>query len=76
MGYSCLAPETSDEVHLFHDLLATIQPDADGLAGLRPRTLVVSTLSSAVPLVLLNVSLGDEGIVTERRCGCPLERVG
>jgi hypothetical protein len=76
LGYSCLAPEAPDDVHLFGDVLAVVQPaSADGTA-LRPRSLLVSTLSEAAPLVLLNVSLGDEAVRTERCCGCPLERLG
>src|SRR5262245_60350505 len=75
-GYSCLSPDAPDDVHLFHDLLAVIQPEAGQVGGPRPRSLLVSSLSEASPFVLLNVSLGDEAIRTERRCGCPLERLG
>ena len=28
MGYGCLSPAAPDDVHLFHDLNAVIQPDA------------------------------------------------
>ena len=76
LAYSCLSPEAPDDVHLFHDLVAVIQPEPGKGAGPRPRSLLVSTLSGAAPLVLLNVSLGDEAIRTERRCRCPLERLG
>jgi hypothetical protein len=76
LGYSCLAPEAPDDVHLFDDLLAVIQPEPGPAAGPRPQSLLVTTLSEAVPLVLLNVSLGDEAIRTERRCGCPLAGLG
>lgn len=76
LAYSCLSPEAPDDVHLFDDLLAVIQPEPGATAGPRPHALLVSTLSEAVPLVLLNVSLGDEAVRTERRCGCPLERLG
>jgi hypothetical protein len=77
IGKGCLAPSASDEVHLFQDLLAAIQPPLDTeRSGLSAHALLVSSLRDTTPLVLLNVSLGDQGIVSERRCGCPLERLG
>jgi hypothetical protein len=76
MARSCLSPEAPDDVHFFHDLLAVIQPAPAVVAGLRPLSLLVSTISEAAPLMLLNVSLGDEAICTRRRCGCPLEQLG
>jgi len=73
----CLAPGASDEVHLFHDLHALIQPGADGSRpGLPPHALLLSSIRSRAPLVLLNVSMGDQAVVEERSCGCPLEDVG
>jgi hypothetical protein len=73
----CLAPDAPDDLHVFRDLLALIQPGADGPArGLPPAALVVSSLRPSAPLILLNFCLGDQGEVTERRCGCPFERLG
>ncbi|MBA2448830.1 MAG: hypothetical protein H0V51_12470, partial [Chloroflexi bacterium] len=77
VGYGCLAPETSDDLHLYHDLRALIQAGADGAAaGLPPRALLYSTLRLRAPLVLLNASLGDQGTIVQWACGCPLERLG
>jgi hypothetical protein len=77
LGKGCLSPDAPDEIHLFHDLLAVIRPTLnDGSGGLPSRALLVSSLRATAPLTLLNVSLGDEGTITERRCGCPLERLG
>jgi hypothetical protein len=59
------------------DLVTLVQPDrAAPATGLRPEHLLVSSFRADSPLVLLNVSLGDEGVLDTRRCGCPLERVG
>jgi len=76
VAYGCLAPKASDDSHLWHDLFAIIQPGDDDHAGLRPRALLLTTLSPTSPLVLLNASMGDEAVVTENTCGCPLEQVG
>ena len=73
IGSGCLAPTAPDDVHLFHDLLALIQPPGEG-DGARP--LFASTLRPTAPYVLLNVSLGDQAVLASRRCGCPLADVG
>jgi hypothetical protein len=62
---------------VLEDVHALIQPGADGpTAELPPRALLVSSLRPTAPLILLNVSLGDEGELGQRACGCPLEPVG
>ena len=37
---------------------------------------LVTSLRRSASLLCLNVALGDRGDLSERRCGCPLERVG
>jgi hypothetical protein len=65
IGYGCLVPEAPDDVHLFHDLHAIVQPSGDP-------SLFVTSLGRATPLVMLNLSLGDQATVRQRACGCPL----
>ena len=36
----------------------------------------MTSLRMTAPLVLLNVALGDQAVVVDRRCGCPLEPLG
>jgi hypothetical protein len=73
----CLDPAHPDDVHLFHDCHALIQPsDAGARPGLPAGALLVSTLRRTAPLILLNVSMGDAAVVEERRCGCALEELG
>jgi hypothetical protein len=36
----------------------------------------LSSLRLTSPLILLNVSMGDQAILGSRSCGCPLERLG
>ena len=75
IGYGCLKPEVADEVHLLHDRLALIQPE-ERSERIPAGTLFVSTLDPATPFILLNVSLGDQAIMLERNCGCPLQQYG
>jgi hypothetical protein len=77
IGEPCLHPDAPDEVHLGDDVNALVQPGVrEGHPGLPPRTLLLTSLRPSAPVVLLNASLGDEAIVSVRRCGCPLERLG
>ena len=77
VGCGCLAPEVPDDVHVFRDILALIQPGADGPArGLPPGALMVTSLRPSAPLILLNFCLGDQAEITSRQCGCPFERLG
>jgi hypothetical protein len=76
IGFGCLAACDAGDLHLYHDLVAVIQPEqvSNGEAAHAP--LFVSSLRGTAPLVLVNVSLGDQALLTRRTCGCPLERLG
>jgi hypothetical protein len=77
VGYGCVAPETPDHLHLLSDFQAVIQAGRPGAGvGLPPEALLLSSLRASTPFILLNVSLGDRAAIEERRCGCPLERLG
>ena len=78
IGYGCLTPEAPDDVHFLHDLHALIQPLKPGRdAGAIPaNALFITSLHAASPFTLLNVSMGDQGTLVQRECGCPLERLG
>lgn len=77
IGYGCLAAVEPDDVHLFDDLHALIQPGSDaGLHGHLANAVFLSSLRFTVPFVMLNVSMGDQATVGTRRCGCPMERLG
>jgi hypothetical protein len=77
IGFGCLAPEVPDEVHWLSDLHALIQPPDDAVGpAVPPHTLFMTSLRRTARNILLNASLGDQGIVTDRSCGCPLEDLG
>jgi hypothetical protein len=72
----CLAPDRWDDMHVLHDMLALIQPEDTGMPGLRPQTLLASSLRPRAPLVLLNASIGDVGTLSDRACRCPMADLG
>jgi hypothetical protein len=77
VAWGCLAPTAADDMHLSDDRFAVIQPGAQGSrVGFPPNALLFSSLRAAWPLVLLNVSLGDQAVIERRSCGCPLGRAG
>ena len=69
IAWGCLAPRGPDDMHVFHDLHALVQPENDP-------ALFVTSLRRATPLVMLNLSMGDQAALGPRACGCPLERLG
>jgi hypothetical protein len=77
IGYGCLSPEAPDDVHLFDDLHALLQPGPDaGLHGHFAEAVFLTSLRPAAPFVMLNVSMGDQATMGSRCCGCPMERLG
>jgi hypothetical protein len=77
LGYACLKPESPDEVHFQSDLHALLcaEESADSI-GVPTSALFVTTLHQAAPFVFLNVSMGDQGRLRRRSCGCPMEAEG
>jgi len=77
IGFGCLRPDAPDEVHLFGDRFALIQPEQAVATGdVPPQALFITSLRRTARLILLNVALGDQGQLGRRPCGCPHERVG
>jgi hypothetical protein len=77
IGYGCLEPTAADDLHVLQDLHALIQPAPDEQqTGLPAGALLISSLRATAPLILLNVSLGDQAQIATRRCGCALEQLG
>ena len=69
LAWGCLAPEWSDDMHVFDDLHAIVQPEES-------LSLFVTSLRPATPLIMLNLSMGDQATLRPRACGCPLEGLG
>ncbi len=75
LGAPCLAPAAVDEVHIVTDTIALLQRDRTAGTG-TVGALFCSTLHPAVPKMMVNVELGDYGVLGARACGCPYERLG
>jgi hypothetical protein len=77
VGYGCLQPEAPDDVHLFSDLHAMVQvAPGEEMGSLRPGALLISSLRDTTSLIFINVSMGDSAVISQRKCGCPVERIG
>ena len=77
IAVGCSRGPTPDAVHLLSDLYAVIQSDpAPPASDLPPDALFITSLCPTSPLVLLNVSLGDRGVLGPATCGCPLSALG
>lgn len=77
VGYGCLNPAASDDLHLLDDLHAVIRPEGLPRSNeLQPRSILFTSLRLSAPLVLLNVSMGDQAELVQRQCQCALEKLG
>lgn len=77
VAYGCPHGEAADAMHLLSDHHAIIQAGPAGPAvGLPERALLITSLLPHSPFTMLNVSMGDQAVVTQRACGCRLEKLG
>jgi hypothetical protein len=77
LGTGCANREALDEVHLFRGKVATLQRRkmlADGETEID--ALFLTTLLTSTPKIMLNLDTGDYGVLSKRKCGCPLEQIG
>jgi hypothetical protein len=70
---ACGRPSAGDDVHVALDKLAVLQRRTGraSVAGLW-----LTTLHWSVPRIMLNVEVGDTGVLERRACGCPWEALG
>jgi hypothetical protein len=78
VAHSCLSPAQVDDMHVVEDLHALIrlEASADEPSAMPEGALLVSSLRPTARLILVNASMGDTGVLEQRACGCPLERLG
>lgn len=75
VGFGCANPANTDEIHVNQHLLALIASPRPA-PGSAVFPLLCTTLDPCFPRLLLNVESGDYGCLTERNCGCVMEKAG
>lgn len=77
LSFACVHPAAADDMHFFEDRHALIQARSDGDAiGLPQGAVLLTSLLDSAPVLLLNVCMGDQAVISNRSCGCALERDG
>ena len=77
LAYACVHPDSADDMHFFHDRHALIQPEStSAVPSLPASAMILTSLLSTAPILLLNVCLGDQATVTRRECGCAMADLG
>ena len=76
LARGCTTPEAADEVHVVRNRYAVIQPGIDANPTLPSDAMLVTSILPEARLILLNVSLGDQAVMTSRQCGCPFQNLG
>jgi hypothetical protein len=73
IGFACADPAATDDVHIAAGRIAVIPGDAPD--GGDPR-LLISSISRFTKRILVNVDIGDTGVLVRRACGCPAGAAG
>jgi hypothetical protein len=74
IGFPCREMRTGNCVHVLSDFVALATRPADAEGG--AESLCVTSLQPFAPRVLINVEIGDTGIVEKSRCQCSLSKLG
>lgn len=76
VGSQCATPGAGDDVHVSLDAFAAIQRPRALADGSVVDALLLTSLRTASPKVLLNAEIGDHAVLETRPCGCGLDRLG
>lgn len=76
IAIACASPSHADDVHVALDKVALLQREIALPGGARVAALMLTTLHWSVPKVMINVELGDYGVLERRSCGCPWDGLG
>lgn len=75
LGAACLHRKAIDEIHLISAKIAVTQRPVTTLDGSTVNALMLTTIHPSTPKLLLNVDVGDYGVMPEGSCGCALEKM-
>ena len=76
IGIACARPAADDDVHVAIDKVALLERETTLVGGARVKGLHLTTLHWSAPKLMINVELGDFGVLGTRQCGCPWDRFG
>ncbi len=77
VGYGCANPNQVDDIHLLKDCIALIQHKRRiQKTDLSVDAFLFTSLLPAARKILLNVEIGDYGIVKSRKCNCGFDDLG
>jgi len=76
MGIGCANRIERDEIHFIDSKVAVLPQPGSLSAETGASRLLLTSLLPSSPKVLLNVDSGDYGVLSRRRCGCPVEQAG
>jgi hypothetical protein len=75
IGIACGNPGNLDDVHLITHKMAVLQrPVVTSLGEFE--AFYLTTLAPVCPKIMLNVAIGDNGVLEERDCGCAVGKIG
>ena len=77
VALACGNPVTPDDAHLLKGKVAVIQRERSlGEGEVSVGAFYFTTVLTSCPKIMLNVDVGDYGVLTRRECGCPLGAIG
>ena len=77
VGIGCPHGEALDDMHVYRPKIAFIQRPKDLPDGTsKVDALYMTTLLTRTPKIMLNLETGDYGVLSRRKCGCPLGEIG
>ena len=77
VAFGCVNPVSPNDLHVLRDAFE-VMPRAYQVPGTNATVaaLNITSLLPTTPQILINAEWDDYGVVEERSCGCPLERLG
>jgi len=76
LGVGCLNKSALDDVHFISGKVAVNQRTVTTPAGEQVEALLFTTLHPTTPKLMLNVDIGDYGVMPGGSCGCAMEQLG
>jgi len=77
IGYGCQNPKETDDCHIMDYYIALIQYKRKVKNfGVEVDAFLITSFLPHAPKTLLNVEMGDFGVIEERKCGCGWEKLG